>query len=80
MGEGTADRHSHTDVAESIGRIHLEGVEIGRVLHGLESKLAELRGRRREGSSAAVAPLLIYNLAVIHELLQASSSAESRPS
>ena len=39
-----------TDVAESIGRIHLEGVEIGRVLHGLESKLAELRGRRREGS------------------------------
>ena len=48
MGEGKA-LLTDTDVAESIGRIHLEGVEIGRVLHGLESKLAELlRGRRGE--------------------------------
>ena len=69
-----------TDVAEWIGRNHLGEVEIGRVLSGLESKLAELRGEDERGSGAAVAPLLIYNLAVIHELLQASSSAESSPS
>ena len=52
MGEGKA-LLTDTDVAESIGRVHLGGVEIGRVLHGLESKLAKLPERRRERESAA---------------------------
>ena len=53
MGEGTADRHWETDVAESISHIHLGGVEIGRVLRGLESKLAELRESPRPGGTTS---------------------------